>query len=187
MAEYCFSLSNPGARVYLFASLLDLATFGGTRKMARFILFRRWICRYMYTSDGASVNFGKKTGLMKRMAEETVWLVKIHCANHRVELAVKEVIIDSKFKTVDNTYIITFGLFKNLGKIKSIIQEPCKSENIQHFTLSKIAGASQYLLMFVLLVFTKLKFILKFESSTIKKRPNKNINLRNKIFFKMSK
>ena len=52
------------------------------------------------TSDGASVNFGKKTGLMKRMADERAWLVKIYYANHCVELAVKEAIIDSKFKTV---------------------------------------------------------------------------------------
>ena len=69
------------------------------------------------TSDGASVNFGKKTGLMRWMADERAWLVKIHCANHRVKLAVKEAIIDSKFKTVDDTYIIIFGLLKKSGKI----------------------------------------------------------------------
>ena len=94
------------------------------------------------TSDGASVNFGKKTGLMKRMADERAWLVKINCANHRVELAVKEVIINSRFKTIDSTYIIKFGLLKNSGKIKGIIQEACKSKNVQHFTLSKITGTT---------------------------------------------
>ena len=112
------------------------------------------------TSDGASVNFGKKTGLMKRMADERAWLVKIRCANHRVELAVKEAIINSKFKTVDDTYILIFGLLKNSRKIKGIIQEACKSENVQHFTLSKITGTT-YLLIFVLLILTKLKFMLK--------------------------
>ena len=94
------------------------------------------------TSDGASVNFGKKTGLMKRMADERAWLVKINCANHRVELAVKEAIINSRFKTTDSTYIIIFGLLKNSGKIKGIIQEACKSENVQHLTLSKITGTT---------------------------------------------
>ena len=94
------------------------------------------------TSDGASVNFGKKTGLMKRMADERAWLVKINCANHRVELAVKEAIINSRFKTIDSTFIIIFGLLKNSGKIKGIIQEACKSENVQHFTLSKITGTT---------------------------------------------
>ena len=96
---------------------------------------------------------------MKKMADETAWLVKIHCANHCVELAVKKAIIDSKFKTVDNAYIIIFGLLKNSGKIKGIIREVCKSENNQHFTLSKITGTTQY--FFVLLIFTKLKFILE--------------------------
>ena len=94
------------------------------------------------TSDGESVNFGKKTGLMKRMADERTWLVKIHCANHRVELAFKEAIINSRFKTIDSTYIIIFGLLKNSGKIQGIIQEACKSENVQHFTLSKITGTT---------------------------------------------
>ena len=94
------------------------------------------------TSDGASVNFGKKTGLMKRMADERAWLVKINCANHRVELAVKEAIINPRFKTTDSTYIIIFGLLKNSGKTKGIIQEACKSENVQHFTLSKITGTT---------------------------------------------
>ena len=94
------------------------------------------------TSDGASVNFGKKTGLIKRMADGRAWLVKINCANHRVELAVKEAIINSRFKTIDSTYIIIFGLLKNSGKIKGIIQEACKSENVQHLTLSKITGTT---------------------------------------------
>ena len=94
------------------------------------------------TSDGGSVNFGKKTGLMKRMADERAWLVKINCANYRVELAVKEAIINSRFKTIDSTFTIIFGLLKNSGKMKGIIQEACKSENVQHFTLSKITGTT---------------------------------------------
>ena len=42
------------------------------------------------TSDGASVNTGQITGLMTRIANEgREWLLKIHCVNYRVELAVK--------------------------------------------------------------------------------------------------
>ena len=43
---------------------------------------------------------------MKRMAGVRSWLVKIYCASHQVELAVKEANIDSKFKTVYDTYTI---------------------------------------------------------------------------------
>ena len=136
------------------------------------------------TSDGTSVNFGKKTGLMKRMADKRARLVKIHCTNHRVELAVKEAIIDSKFKTVDDTYMIIFGLLKNSGKMKGIIQEACKSENIQHFTLTKITGTTQFSLIFELLIIIKLKFFIKRYN---KKASEKEFNVRNKIFFKVFK
>ena len=96
-----FSLLHPGTPVYFFASLLHTATFGGTGAEAlkdgidsifaengplHFPedgdKFKVVTC----TIDGASVNFGQKTGLKKRMADERMWLVKIHCANHRVEL-----------------------------------------------------------------------------------------------------
>ena len=31
------------------------------------------------TSDGASVNFGRNTGLIRRLAVDRPWLIKIHC------------------------------------------------------------------------------------------------------------
>ena len=111
--------------------MLHLATFGGTGAealkdgidsiFAEYGLFHLPKDGHKFkvitcTSDGVSVNFGKKTGLMTRMADERVWLVKIHCANHFVELAVEEAIINSKFKTVDNTYIIMISLLKTWQK-----------------------------------------------------------------------
>jgi len=45
-----------------------------------------------FMSDGASVNFGPKSGLLKKLKvdEKMPWLVGIHCLNHRLELAVKD-------------------------------------------------------------------------------------------------
>ena len=34
------------------------------------------------TSDGASVNFGKNTSLMRRLAVDCPWLIKIRSTNH---------------------------------------------------------------------------------------------------------
>ena len=128
-----FSLIHPGTPVCFFASLLHMATFGGTgaetlKDGIDSIFPENGLLHlpedgYKFkvvtcTSNGASVNFAKKTGLMKRMADERAWLVKTHCANHLVELAVKEAIIHSEFKTVDDTYMIIFGLLKNSGKTK---------------------------------------------------------------------
>ena len=75
------------------------------------------------TSDGASVNFGAKTGLMTRLAVDRPWLVKIHCIIHRVELAVKDAIKLTDFTQVDDFYYGTTFLLKNSGKIKSEIQQ----------------------------------------------------------------
>ena len=86
MAEYFFPCLIPGALVYFFASLLHLATFGGTGTEALKDGFDSIFAEngllhlledgYKFkvvtcTSDHDSANFGKKIGLMKRMADET--------------------------------------------------------------------------------------------------------------------
>ena len=75
-----FSLLHPGTPVYFFASLLHMATFGGKGAEALkngidSIFAEKGPLNlsengYKFkvvtsTSDGASVNFGKKTGLMR--------------------------------------------------------------------------------------------------------------------------
>ena len=47
------------------------------------------------TSDGASINFGAKTGLMTWLSVHRPWMIKIHCVNHRVEWAIKEAIAET--------------------------------------------------------------------------------------------
>ena len=42
------------------------------------------------TADGASVNFGKHTGVMVQLQEKIPWLIQIHCVAHRLELALKD-------------------------------------------------------------------------------------------------
>lgn len=53
-------------------------------------------------ADGASVNFGCNSGVMKRLEDTGLpWLMKIHCVAHRLELALKDAFKDSYFqKTV---------------------------------------------------------------------------------------
>ena len=92
------------------------------------------------TSDGASVNFGRISGLMTRLGEDRPWLIKIHCANHRIELAVKDAIKETDFCQADEFYIGTYNLLKNSGKIKSEIKAATQALNIQHYTLTKLTG-----------------------------------------------
>ena len=42
------------------------------------------------SSDGASVNFGKNSGLIKLLQEDHPWICFIWCFSHRLELAIKD-------------------------------------------------------------------------------------------------
>ena len=66
--------------------------------------------------------------------------MKIHCTNHRIELAVKDAIKETAFADVDNFYNSLFFFLENSGKTKSEIKEAAKALNIQNYTLPKITG-----------------------------------------------
>lgn len=92
------------------------------------------------TTDGASVNTGRLSGLMTRMASDREWLVKIHCINHRIELAVKDALVNSAFKDIDSFYLTNFYLLRDSGKIKSEVKIAAEALGIQHYTLPKMTG-----------------------------------------------
>ena len=92
------------------------------------------------TADGASVNFGEKSGLLTRLGKDRDWLLKVHCANHRIELAVKHAFKDSKFEKVDEFYQANYNLLKNSGKILSEVKASAAALEIQNYKLTKITG-----------------------------------------------
>ena len=120
-----------GVPVYYMASLLEMSEHGGTdasslmdgissifdKSTSKIPLSEEYFCFKLVssTSDGASVNFGRRTGLMKRLSDSRPWLVTIHCVNHRVELAVKDALNATTFKGVDDTYVQVYYLLKNSG------------------------------------------------------------------------
>ena len=67
-------------------------------------------------------------------------MIKIHCVNHRVELAIKEAIAETEFSKVDDFYYSTTFLLKNSGKIKSEIKSAAHALNIQQYQLPKLMG-----------------------------------------------
>ena len=76
------------------------------------------------TTDGTSVNTGRKSGLLVRLERDgqRPWLLKIHCANHRIELAVSAAFKDSVFNEIDWFYTQNFSLLKNSGLLKSQVK-----------------------------------------------------------------
>ena len=71
------------------------------------------------TADGASVNFGKYRGLLTQLADGRNWLLKIHCSNHRIKLALKDALKETTFQNVDTFYTSFFSFLKNSGKTKT--------------------------------------------------------------------
>ena len=92
------------------------------------------------TADGASVNFGEKSGLLTRLEKDRDWFLKVHCVNHRIELAVKHAFKDSKFEKVDEFYQANYNLLKNSGKILSEVKASAAALEIQNYKLTKITG-----------------------------------------------
>ena len=57
-----------------------------------------------FGADGASVNMGKKKGVAARLRVDKPWLVTVHCSNHRLKLAVKDVFAGSYYTEVFDTF-----------------------------------------------------------------------------------
>ena len=72
------------------------------------------------------------------MFTEPNWLLNIHCANHLVELALKDTVKEAAFQEVDNLYNLIYFSLKNSGETKSEIKEASNALNIQHCFLSKL-------------------------------------------------
>ena len=106
------------ASFHFISILTDGSQARKTKSEKKMVLIRTYIHKVVgCTSDGASINFGHVSGLMKRMPNNRDWLIKFHCVNHRVELAVKDAIKTSEFKVVDKLYIEIFNLLKNSARI----------------------------------------------------------------------
>jgi len=58
-------------------------------------------CLTATAADGASVNFGKKTGVLTQLQEQLAqWMIRLHCIAHRLELCLKDAFKDTYFTQV---------------------------------------------------------------------------------------
>ena len=67
-----------------------------------------------FCADGANVNKGCKTGVMAELngLSCSPWLIFIWCLSHRLELAIKESLEDTKFKAIDETLLQLYSLYE---------------------------------------------------------------------------
>lgn len=147
-----------GLPVYFVVSLLEMSSFGGcdadSLKKAIDSVFQKVDTHptaipmddyrtkmVSATADGANVNLGKYNGVLTKMSVERPWLIVIHCMNHRIELAIKDMVKSTnQYEECDNFYKSIYYLFRNSGKLKSETKEACQALNITFYELPKIHG-----------------------------------------------
>lgn len=84
----------------------------------------------MATSDSTYQNLGVYNGALIKVKAEGFWLIIIHCANHRLELVIKDAakgIVE--FAECDKFYTDIYYLFKNAGKWKTEMKEVLQSSS----------------------------------------------------------
>nr|XP_047143305.1 zinc finger protein 862-like [Hydra vulgaris] len=143
--------------IYMVTELLDMSLFGGSDSNSLTTginsvfesdksLFRlskehytnKVICA---TADGASVNFGAHINVLSQMQQNRPWLIKIHCINHRIELAIKDAFNEiPDFAHIDEFYLANYYLLRNSGKLKAEVEAALKCLDITHYNLPKITG-----------------------------------------------
>ena len=146
-------LIRGGMLVYITLSLVEMSYFGGTdaaslkegidqifdkeKGLLRLDSKKYEQSLVSATVDGASVNFGAYNGHLTKIAATCPWLLKIHCSNHRTELAIKTIFEESIFKEVEDLYIGIFYFHKNPGKVLNEVKEACKALGIQYYKLKR--------------------------------------------------
>ena len=66
--------------------------------------------------------------------------MKIHCSNHRIELAVKDAFKGTPFNKVDEFYQAVFKLLRRSGKLKIMVEAAATALGIEHSVLPRLTG-----------------------------------------------
>ena len=145
-----------GTPIYLLVNLLNMSEFGGTDadsikdaidsvfdehsgtiKLSAEDYRRKLITA---TAEGASVNMGAYRSVLTQMEETRDWLLKIHCVNHRIELAAKKVASESVYAEVETLYLYIYFFLRNSGRFKSECHKMAEAFEVDYKELPKIHG-----------------------------------------------
>ena len=79
-------------------------------------------------TDGASVNTGKNTGVVKRLRDEVPHLVGVHCMAHRLELPLNDAAKTVPPQKATNKLLLSLYLFYHASPFnRSNLKNSCKS------------------------------------------------------------
>ena len=93
--------------------------------------------------DGAPMNTGLVNDLFVQMAEDhRPWLLGIHCSLHRVELAIKDSLLQQNvFKTVTDLMIVLYTLMKPSGEFANHFQITATELDVQVYRFPRVHGS----------------------------------------------
>lgn len=112
------------------------------KKMKSFLTFSFTKKLISATADGASVNTGQYTGVLKQLTDDNrAWLITIHCALHRVELALKDSLLKNKLFTDVKDFLTTlYHMFRRSGKLKRMFKDSAQALQVQVYIFNKVHG-----------------------------------------------
>ncbi|KAK1884018.1 E3 SUMO-protein ligase KIAA1586, partial [Dissostichus eleginoides] len=74
-------------------------------------------CLTATAADGASVHFGKTTGVLTRLQQQSApWMIKVQCIAHRLELCLKDAFKETYFTQIDDLLTRLYSLYRRSAK-----------------------------------------------------------------------
>lgn len=149
-----FRTAKEGAPVYFLASLQNVDDYGDATALnlktcidqtfTNLELSEEKYTKLMVsaTADGASVNTGAYHGLLVRLENaQRPWLLKIACISHRVELGIKDGLMqENALKDIKELMITLFYLKKKSGKFDSHFRRTASALGVQVYKFPKVHG-----------------------------------------------
>lgn len=76
-----------------------------------------------FGADGASVNMGLMQGVAAKLRKDQPWILSVHCFNHHLELAVRNVLKNTYFEEVITIITQLYYLYHNSPKRLREVEE----------------------------------------------------------------
>ena len=87
------------------------------------------------------INMGKYNGAVSQLKRVRLWLLIIHCVNHRLELAVKDGLKEGPaFTEVSEVLLALYYLTRNSGKVKSLVTKIALELDVVYVAFVKSEG-----------------------------------------------
>ena len=92
-------------------------------------------------TDGASVNTGKNTGVVKRLRDEVPHLVGVHCMAHRLELSLNDAAKTVPPQKATNQLLLSLYLFYHASPLNgSNLKNSCRSLDMVFLVPTRVGG-----------------------------------------------